>query len=342
MKTVPVDRIEIFFSSILKSIGLSKEHASYLTNGLLFASMRGVDTHGIRLFPLYYEQFLSRGIDLNSNIEVTTIFPSVIEIDAKNGSGIVVGVEAAIQVSRLAKKFGISAALVKNSNHFGAASFFANSIANNNQLGIVMSNTDAVVSAYNGINPVLGTNPIAIAAQGENIDFFSLDMTTSQISWSLFQKFLNMEHEMPKKSVKDRNGHFTTDPKEAYTIGPLGGYKGQGLSMAIEIICAALTGGKFSYELDGILNPSNSAKNNVSQFFLAIEIYSPNFKKRISEYLQAIRDSNSMKNTKIFVPGEKESEIYKIRKKSGIPIDSETLIKLQSIGRNHNVFLAIS
>ena len=163
--------------------GLPAEHAAYVVDGLLEASLRGIDTHGVRLFPTYLAEL--DGGRSRARPELRWSGERAARtLDAGGALGLVAGRVAADEAVRLARELGVGAVSVRDSNHFGAASVYTLAMARQGVLGLAFTNSDALVAPHGGRRPVFGTNPISLAARGDGDDLFCADFATSQVSYS--------------------------------------------------------------------------------------------------------------------------------------------------------------
>ena len=142
---------------------------------------------------------------------------------------------------------------MRESNHFGAAAYWAQRIASHGMIGIVLCNATPLVAPWQGKEPRLGTNPICMALPGGNV--WLLDMATTTVAMNrIWKAAANGEPTIPAGWAMDKDGHPTTDTQAA--VGgspmPLGGYKGTGLAVMVEILCAVLSGGAMATELGGL------------------------------------------------------------------------------------------
>ena len=135
----------------------------------------------------------------------------------------------------------------RESNHFGAAAYWGQRIARAGMMGIVMCNATPLVAPWQGREPRLGTNPICVALPGP--DVWLLDMATTTVALNrIWKAAANGETTIPSGWAMDHERHPTTSTQEALAglPMPLGGYKGTGLAVMVEIFCAVLSGGAMS------------------------------------------------------------------------------------------------
>src|SRR5262249_27694430 len=168
------------------------------------------------------------------------------------------------------KQHGLSMVVARESNHFGAAAYWAQKYSDEGLIGIVMCNASPMVPPWQGRQRLFGTNPICMSVPGGR---WLLDMATTTVAvGKIYKAMLNGQHTIPPGWAMDSEGAPTTNVETALNglISPLGGYKGAGLAMMAEILCAVLGGGAMSTELGGIRIRGKPMR--ASQMFLGIDV----------------------------------------------------------------------
>lgn len=319
----------------LISRGVPSEHADLVVNALMTASLRGIDTHGVRLFPTYLAELDGGRASARPQMQWSSSAPATRRLDAADSLGAVAGMLAGREAVRLAREYGAGIVSVANSNHFGAASSFAIDMASSNVIGICCSNADALVAPFQGTLAALGTNPISIAAGAEGDDMFCLDMATSQVSFSHLKAWLARGEALPEGWAVNRDGVDAAGARslaEVAALQPLGGYKGQGLAMAISVLCALLADMPFDHELSHFYcEPFNSGRR-VSHLFVALEIAAfvplSVFRERLQDYVGRVRASSP----RVRVPGDLEAAAHRARIEHGIPMTAAEVAHFEQYG----------
>jgi len=295
--------------------GLPEEHAAYVVDGLLEASLRGLDTHGIRLFPTYLAELDGGRSRARPMLRWLGEGRAARVLDAGHALGLVAGRVACAEVARLAREFGVGVVAVRNSNHFGAASVYTLEMARQGLAGLCFTNSDALVAPHNGLRPLFGTNPVSMAVQGRGEDLFCADFATSQVSYS---------------KVKHRQEHGTPlDPGWVVdgALKPLGGHKGQCLGMIVEILCALLAGMPLDHELSHLYAPPFDEPRRVAHLFLALDMGAfrdpEEFRQELSRLMEIVRSQPAAGAERVIVPGDLEAESAAVRRVHGIPMDDE-------------------
>jgi LDH2 family malate/lactate/ureidoglycolate dehydrogenase len=332
MPTLPVDTLTRFCEAILEGAGVPPHKARVTAACLVASNLRGVDSHGIQLLPFYVDQLLAGEMDPHTDGRVINEFGGTLHFDGQNGLGQWVAETCCGHAIRLARSNGIGFVVAKESNHFGAAAWWAQKMREAGQIGIVVCNASPIVPPWQGREGRLGTNPICMSLPGP----WLLDMATTTVAaGKIFKAYLNHQPEIPAGWAFDKEGKPTTETEQAYhgMLMPLGGYKGSGLAMMVEILCAVLGGGAMSTEVGGIRFRGRTVR--VSQTYIAIDItrFMPleEFTARVERLVELMKSTPPAPGyDEVLVAGDPEWRIEAERRAQGIPIAEgnwEALVK---------------
>ena len=322
MPTVDVQSLTGFCEAILEGAGVPRHKAKVTAACLVAANLRGVDSHGIQLLPFYIDQLVAGEMDPLTDGRVLNEAGSCLHFDGQNGIGQWVAEICCGHAVRIARAQGVGLVIARESNHFGAAAWWAQKMREAGQIGIVMCNASPIVPPWQGKEGRVGTNPICMSVPGP----WLLDMATTTVAaGKIFKAFLNQQPEIPAGWAFDSDGVPTTDTGKAYhgMLMPLGGYKGSGLAMMVEILCAVLGGGAISTEVGGIRFRGKTVR--VSQTFLAIDIarFMPleEFTARMERLVGMMKTTPAAPGyDEVLVAGDPEWRIEAERRENGIPI----------------------
>jgi len=329
--------------NICIKVGLSREDSFTITDSLIYANLRGIDSHGIMRFPSYLKRLEAGGTKIKPKINRINENITSVLIDGDNGMGQIIGIYAARLAIEKAKGAGISFIGVKGSSHFGAASYYSMKIAEANMIGVSMCNSTPVMAAWGGTKKIIGNDPISIAVPYQKDSPIVLDIAMSKVAGGKVRLAAKNKQKIPKNWIIDKYGVETEDPNDLARGGallPFGEHKGYGLAVMIEILVGVLTGGGRLHEvkswLKEVKNPTNTG-----QCFMAINIENfidlQSFKERLNWMVQELKSSPPAKGFKeIFVPGEIEFEVEKRRRKEGIPISEEIWEDLKRLSKTYH------
>ncbi len=336
-KFVNHKKLEKLISSLFVGAGINPKDAQVVSAELVMTSLRGVDSHGIRLVPHYLREILAKRIKSNPKIAFVKTAPAVGILDADHSLGIIAGTAAMDKAMELGKKTGVAAVAVKNSSHFGAAAIYALRAARRGFISWAFTNTESLVVPYGGKRPVLGTNPICFAAPCEGEEPICLDMATSSFAWNKLQMLKITKSKIPIGCAVDEQGNLTTSFQMAKFLTPLATYKGYGLGLMVEILSSLLSGAPLGPELTP-MSPINNKRRKVSHFFMVLDVSafeSPGrFARRMKVLVNMLRRQKPAKGFKeVLVAGDPEKKILKKRSRVGIPVPADLLDEFEKMAR---------
>ncbi len=323
MPQISAPELTRFAEQILAGAGVPAHKASIVASSLVTTNLRGTDSHGIQLLPFYVDQLLAGEMDPLTDGRVLSEQGSCLTFDGQNGIGQWIAETCCGHAIRIAAAQGMAMVVARESNHFGAAAWWAQKMRDAGQIGIVMCNASPIVPPWQGKQGRLGTNPICMSVPGP----WLLDMATTTVAAGrIFKAMINGQPEIPAGWAFNSEGVPTTNTADAYKgmLMPLGGYKGSGLAMMVEILCSVLSGGAMANEVGGIRFRGKRVR--VSQMFMAIDIgrFMPvdEFSGRVEQLV------GLMKNTppapgydEVLVAGDPEWRTQQQRLRDGIPIE---------------------
>ncbi len=336
MKILNHEKLYHLLHNTLIEGGMGSLSAKSMTESLIQTSLRGVDSHGINLFPHYYQELKLGRVNPHPKICMTNTSETTCVVDADNGFGHYIGDVSIDRVIELCKKSGVACVSVKNSNHFGAAAYFTNRIANAGMFGFAFTNSEAFVNAHNSKELLLGTNPFCFSAPMREEEPFCLDMATTTVSWNKVKNHRRWNEKLGEGWAIDNDGNPTNNPHDAKSLTPIGTYKGFGLGMVIEILCAGLTLGPISKDIRPLYDLSVEGDRKISHFFMAIDISKfssvnavSNYIKELAERTRSFQSTSTLEN--VMVAGDKEKRQKEYRTTNGIPIDDDKFNEFMQI-----------
>ncbi|MEM3579835.1 MAG: Ldh family oxidoreductase [Candidatus Bathyarchaeia archaeon] len=328
-----------FSLEALKHVGVKEKDAAIVAENLVLANLRGIDSHGVARLPVYIRRVKEGLIDPSAPIKVVKDQGSVALIDAHNNFGQVAAMKAAFLAAEKAKKLGVGVVAVKNSNHFGMAAHYVMKLTEQKLIGIVLSNGPPAIAPWGGINPMFGTNPICIGfPMGGNEESIILDMAVSVVARGKIRLAALKGERIPEGWALDEEGNPTTDPKAALkgSLVPIGGPKGYGLALSVDILCGLLIGSNFGWKIKELNDFSGPSGTGAFIEAINIEFFRPyhEYKDAILEYVKEIKSCPRKRGiSEIFLPGEIEMIEALQRNRLGIPLDDEVLIALKNIAK---------
>jgi L-2-hydroxycarboxylate dehydrogenase (NAD+) len=344
--TLPADALQAWTAALLERFDTPPDIAADVAEILVASDRRAIASHGTARLPQYIELIEAGVMDPVGRPERTRSKTAIALFDAHNGWGhhaSRVAMDAAIEGAREAGSF---TSIVRNSNHFGIAGWYALRAADAGLIGISMTNTSPVVIATRGIEPMIGTNPIAVAAPAGARDHFCLDMATSTITRGRVEVAVRRGETLQPGWAVDADGRATTDPDAAFdgALLPLGGveetggYKGYGLTLLVDILTGVLGGGTAAPQIVPLFS-AHQGNADVGQAFIAIDpdaIDEPGaFEKRLETELDLFSKGQTAPDAPgpILIPGMPETAAERQSAERGVVMDQEhqdSLLKLAS------------
>ncbi len=332
---VPYEDLIGILSSVLMRLSVPEQDALDTAEAIVAADLRGIESHGVVRFPTYVKRIRLGIINPKPNIKVIRESRNVILIDADNGLGQVAGKLAMSMCIEKAKENDVAIAGVRNTNHIGIAGHYAMMPLRENMIGIVLTNTAALMAPHGGCEPVLGTNPFAVAIPAGREIPIVLDMSTSVVSRGKIEESLRKGEKIPFGWAVDNEGNHTDDPEKALegALLPLGGAKGYGMSIVIDIISGLLTGSSYGKDIKSMFLDFTKPMG-VGNFMVAIKVESfmpvDEFKEKVDGYIKMIKGSKRAKGVdEILLPGERSYRTMCKRLKEGVPLGEGALRALE-------------
>lgn len=322
---VPVDRLTDFMVDALIKMGLPRDDADIVAEVLLAADLCGVRSHGIAHLRMYHER-IKAGLQLPvTNWTIVHQTPATAVIDGGNGMGMVVGCNAMKIAIEKARRHGVAAVAVRNSSHYGIAGYYTRMAAKEGMVGMSFSNAHPSIAPTFGVEPMLGTNPIAFSAPTDEEIPYTFDAATSIAPRGKIEVAARAGKPIPAGWVIKQDGSLATDSstlieemnKGAAALLPLGGsgelmggHKGYGLATMVEIFSAAFQDGTFLSGLHDTDREGNPHFLRIGHFFLAMKVESflplDRFRKTTGSIVRELRESRKAPGEeRIYTAGEK-------------------------------------
>lgn len=348
---VPVDTLRNFTIDVFLAVGLPCDDAETCAEVLLASDLRGIESHGMSRLKMYIDRILEGRQKPITKIDILRETPATALLDGNHGMGAVISTKAMRMAIEKAKKVGTGTVAVTNSTHFGIAGYYPLMAVKEEMIGLCVTNTRPSVAPTFGVQPLLGTNPIAFGAPTDEDIPFLFDAGTPIIQRGKVEILARKNKTLPPGYVIDQSGFPATDPhaillglnKDANAFLPLGGsgenfggHKGYGLGTMVEILSASLQNGQFLTGLIGLSTDGQKRPFGLGHFFQAISIEAftsiDQFKKTTGNILRVLRASKKAHGAiRIFTAGEKEAEAEKANQLRGIELSPNLVEELNQL-----------
>jgi len=323
--------LERFARALFVAAGVAPAMADAWAKSLVWANLRGVDSHGVLRIPGYIERLKRKDINPAPDMRVEKRAGAIAVLEADRAPGAVAMTMAMAEAIARARETHIGWCAARNITHAGAVGYFALQAASAGMAGIVMSASGPMM-AYHGAKVAgVSTNPLAIAFPAGNRPPLLLDMSTSTVAMGKVMSARDAGRDIPLGWGLDAEGRDTTDPGKLATLLPLGGPKGSGLSFMIECLCSLTVG-------NPIIAPALEAGGKLDAPFLnglAIAVDLAAFgdhahildeADRLARRIAALAPDAHVE--RIYLPGERGDSVLRERMRGGIPLPQGTWSRL--------------
>lgn len=224
--------------------GLTPADADRIADHFIAAEASGVGTHGIERAALTLASVRRAGA--GAAPVVASMSETVALIDGRGSQGVLVAQRCADEAIERALRHG--AAMVAGtgfSGSTGVLGYFTEQAARAGLVAVAMCNSEASVAPAGGIDPILGTNPLALSFPASP-DPVTLDIATAAVSYGALRLLQRRGEPAPPGTVIAADGSPSADPRDADAGAqlPMAGHKGYGLALFIELLAGPFIGAK--------------------------------------------------------------------------------------------------
>lgn len=319
--------------ALLRALGVAPADADVTAAVFVEAELMGEESHGLRLFLHVLGRLEAGGDRAATFITVVRDRGAIALWDAERSLGQVTAVRAMARAIEKAREHGIGLVAVRNGNSLTSAKHYALQAARAGLIGIVTTNTSRrLMPPPGGRTPVLGNNPVAVAAPAGRHGCFALDMACTAAAVERILRARDLGIPIPPGWALDRDGRDTTDPAAALdslSLLPFGGYKAFGIAMVHEIITSVLAGGPMRGGGGTGFQPYDGPMHTAFTLqAIDIEAFQPRaaFEQRMEEFLDAITAVEPIEpGGRIVFPGERAQAEQARRRRDGIPVVAQTV-----------------
>jgi len=320
-------------TQIFEKLGLTPDDAAEGADVLTMTDLRGVETHGVsNMLRAYVRDYKAGKLDPKPGWRVVRESPGTAVIDAERRLGVIIGPKAMRLAVEKARTVGVGVVTVFNSGHFGAIGHYAMQAAQQDMIGVCFTGAGLSVVPTFAAKPMLGTNPIAIAAPARNEAPMLFDAATSAIAGNKIRLAIRVASPLLPGWVTDKDGVPIMEEKpvfdrDEFYQAPLGGtreqgsHKGYGLALMAEVLSTVLAGA-----LPTMLVPGSGSKNHFAAYSIEAFTDLEQFKTTMDEMLRTLRTAQPAPGQeRVLYPGLSEAEETEHRRAHGIPLHKEVL-----------------
>lgn len=319
----------------LQAHGCSPRVAAVLAANMAAAERDGSRSHGVFRLQDYVSTLQSGYVDGRAVPAVQSAALGFLRVDARNGYAQVALADVRAELAARARRQGIAVLAIRNSHHLGALYLDVEGFAEEGLVALSVVNSMAVVAPPGAHRGVYGTNPLAFAAPLAGAAPLLFDQASSTMAHGDVRVAAREGRTLEDGAGIDRRGARTTDPHAILEGGALltfGGHKGASIALMVELLCAALVGADFSFEVDWSAHPG-ARSPRTGQTVIVIDPSAgarslPGFAARAAVLVDALHDAGQSR-----LPGERRLEARARAARDGLPIPVAQWAALQASSR---------
>lgn len=316
-------------AGIFTRLELPDDDARVVADHLVEADLRGVHSHGVIRVPTYVQQLRDGKLNPRPNVRIAVDSGAQVTVDGDDGMGQLAAYRANEIAIERGRQHGMAGVALRRSGHAGAMAHYPLRAIKHGLIGFASTNAGINMPPTGGAKKLVGNNPFAMAVP-TGLDWpMVLDMATSVVAGGKLDVARSKGESIPLGWARDADGNPTTDPVAARqgSLEPLGGPKGYGMALMLDVLTGVLSGGRFGA---GLGAPGSA------QFFMTIDVarYMPlaEFQERMVQMIQQLHDCPKLPGVdRIYVAGEIEWELQSRREREGVPLEESVLAELDKV-----------
>lgn len=321
---------------VLTSLGEDPKDAVAVAECLVYADMTGISTHGTYLLKMVCDRADAKMLNIPTNARILKESPGTALVDGNNGLGPAAATLAMQMAIDKARTCGIGLVLVRDTNNVGCLGYYTNMAAKQGMIGAMAGNANAAMAPWGGAEAYFGTNPISLSIPSSNAAPVVLDMASSLVARGKIRKASREKKQIPPGWAIDSDGRSTTDPDAALkgTLLPMGGPKGSGLAIIVDMVTGILAGAKSGPEvksfhsLDGPTGVGCMCAALDPSKFMDPEDYA----RQVDDYINDMKGMRLAEgSTGIYAPGEIEAGKWEKASKNGIEMDDAAVATINEL-----------
>jgi len=329
---IRAETLEEFTTAVFEAIGLPHDDAATEAHVLVWANLRGIDSHGVLRVPQYMDSVKAGGMNPKAHYRIERETPATLLIEGDYAFGPVVTTFAMQQAIGKARQAGVGWAVIRNTTHQGAMGYYALMAAAEGMAGLAIVCNPPNMAPTGARAAGVHNSPIAIAVPGKERPAVVLDMATSVAAFGKVNLAVDKGIPIPEGWALDADGNPTTDATLARILLPAGGYKGYGLSLMFECLSSIMAG-------NALLAPSllgrTVRRGTQNSVVAAVDIAAftdvDAYRAEVDETVRGLKGLPTMPGTpEVLVPGEPELATLAERQAQGIPLPAGTVSNLQA------------
>ena len=339
MTRIAPKTLAAFVTSVFTARGMDADDAALVADVLVWADLRGVDSHGVERLPSYVA-IIERGeMNLTAKPVLEDVAPALFRIESDRAAGPVPMMMAMEEVTARARMFGVATGVVRRSAHTGAIGYYAQWAARRGFAAIVMGSGPPLMAYHGARVASLSTSPLAIAVPGGPDGVLTLDMASAVAAAGKLKQAQREGAPIPEGWALDKTGAPTTDPAAAAIALPIGGPKVAGLGLMFECLTSVLAGAPL---LAAMVGPGKKPFHMQSEMVIAIDVARFRDREDYAADVDALAEvvhglPRAEPAEAIRLPGERGEAEARRRAAEGVPLSPRLRDQLVAIAAAHGV-----
>ena len=331
-----------FTASVFTRVGMPPADAAIEAEVLVWANLRGVDSHGVLRIPWYVELVDKGDMNPRPKIQVEKETAATLLVDADRAFGPVVTTRAMSRAMQKAREAGIGWAVIRNTTHQGAMAYYSLMAAAEGMAGLAIVCSPPNMAPHGARAAGVHNSPISIAVPARRHRHLVLDMATSVAAGGKLRLAVDKGVPIPEGWALDKDGNPTTDARRAVILLPFGGPKGSGLAMMFETLTSLVVDNPL---LEPVLARQEGAtRHRQNSVVAAIDIATftgvEGYRDHVDNLIDGLKRLPRAAGTEeIMVPGEPEDRCAEERRRQGIPLPEGTVRNLRAVAARFDVKL---
>ena len=337
---VDSDDLKRFTTEVFEHAGMPQGDAEIEADVLVWANLRGVDSHGVLRIPWYIQNVDDGVFNVSPKIEVEKETAATLLIEGDYAFGPVVTVFAMNKTIEKARDAGVCWSIIRNTTHQGAMAYYSLMAVEHDMAGIAVVCSPPNMAPFGAKGKGVHNSPIAIAVPAKEGDPLVLDMATSVVAGGKLNLAQDKGESIPLEWSLDPEGNPTTVPSFDNILLPFAGPKGSGLALMFATLSNIMVGNPLLEP--NITGRAPTARGVQNSFLVALDIGAftdvEKYKADIDALIAAQKTLPKADGFEdILVPGEPEYRTQAERSRNGIPLPMGTVRNLRAVAERFGV-----
>lgn len=324
------DALRDFAAAIFRAVGVVTEDARAWAETLVWANLRGVDSHGVLRIPRYIELIGTGAINPRPHMAMRMQAGAIGMLDADQAPGPVAMNRAMDEAIAIARRLHLGWVVARDITHAGAVGHFALRAAGQGMAGLVMTASGPLMAWPGSAGAVVSTNPLAIAIPAATRPPLLLDMSTAAVALGKVMAAKDAGTPIPDGWGVDARGRPTTDPAAVATLLPMAGPKGAGLSLMIECLASLAAGNPLIAPSLLGQGPKDGPRMNGVAIALDVAAFGDAgaFAQEVDALAAAVAAVPASGDAAVLLPGDRGGAVMARRLREGIGLPAGTWKRL--------------